>query len=135
MADGYKTAGQGQDEPHDTKLLPPAPGATPVVPSSSVTATQEEALEALEVEPPRDREQALGRWHNFLKNRFVRGEDDDFDYSVVDNDDQFDAMEGRDREEEWFDDEEPSWTSDESGEDRAGKPERMLQGETGIQDF
>ncbi|KAI5921779.1 coiled-coil domain-containing protein-domain-containing protein [Camillea tinctor] len=89
------------------------------------------------------------RWRDYLQRRFVLGRDEDFDYRAVDEDEEFDALERREREDAWFEDEDPGWASDEEeqggeGEDSGGiggrrrrseKIERPLLGETGIQDF
>jgi len=61
----------------------------------------------------------------------VRGEDEDFEYERVDEDEEFDVLERREREEAWFDEESPEWV-DEDEEEGDGK---MLIGETGVQDF
>ncbi|AEO61079.1 hypothetical protein MYCTH_38152 [Thermothelomyces thermophilus ATCC 42464] len=85
------------------------------------------------VPPPRTREEGRAQWEEYLRDRFIRGEDDDFDYSLVDDNEEYDVFERVDREEAWFEDEEPQWaTSDEEG---GGGKEKILQGETGIQDF
>lgn len=63
-----------------------------------------------------------------MEMRFLRGDDHDFDYSTVDDNEEFDdrAQEERDREDAYFDDEEPSWQLE---------PGQKITGETGIQDF
>lgn len=103
-------------------------------------------------EKPKTKEEGRLRWEEFLRERFVHGGDEDFDYSKVDGNDDLDSMEDRDREEEWFDDEEPEWADDsderdeldetgsqdgkdKGGEARRSKRERLLMGETGIQDY
>ena len=73
-------------------------------------------------EVPQSREEGEERWKFQMTLRFLRGEDEEFDYERVDENEEFDAVERREREERWFDEEEPS-----SG----GNPEC----ETGIQDF
>lgn len=78
---------------------------------------------------PATREEGRELWNEFLTGRFVRGEDPDFDYSKVDNDDGLDAMERQDEQDAWFDEEDPAWVSGE--EPGVKKP----QGETGVQDF
>ncbi|OTB01847.1 hypothetical protein M426DRAFT_323197 [Hypoxylon sp. CI-4A] len=85
---------------------------------------------------PETREEGRERWDDFLRRRFVLGRDDDFDYRTVDENDDLDALERREQEDAWFDDEDPDWASD-SAEDQGGgaRLERMLEGETGIQDF
>ncbi|KAF9869526.1 coiled-coil domain-containing protein [Colletotrichum karsti] len=82
------------------------------------------------------KEEGLERWVEFLTERFVHGHDDDFDYSQVDNDDDFDTMERRDAEDAWFDEEDPGWASD-TEDTHTARPEtrKQKQGETGIQDF
>ena len=78
--------------------------------------------------PAQTREEGKAQWHSFLRERFVRGGDEDFDYAgLVDNDDELDTLERREEEEAWFDEEEPDWASDGA--------ERILEGETGVQDF
>lgn len=100
---------------------------------------------------PSTKEEGRAAWEAFLRERFVRGGDDDFDYGPVDGDEGLDELEFRDREEEWFDGEEPEWASDGSdgstGEDatgggldgevgrRKGPRERVLVGQTGVQDY
>lgn len=87
---------------------------------------------------PETKEEGRGRWDDFLRRRFVLGRDEDFDYSTVDENDEFDVLERREQEEAWFDDEDPDWASD-LVEDQGGGDgklgEKRLEGETGIQDF
>ena len=78
---------------------------------------------------PATKEEGRELWNEFLTERFVRGEDPDFDYSKVDDDEGLDTMERQDEQDAWFDNEEPAWASDHEAD------ERMLHGETGIQDF
>ncbi|KAI0172758.1 coiled-coil domain-containing protein-domain-containing protein [Hypoxylon sp. FL1284] len=97
---------------------------------------------------PETREEGRGRWEDFLRRRFVLGRDDDFDYGAVDEDDDLDAVERRELQDAWFDDEDPGWASDSpeaqaaaaAGDAGAGssekkRKEKRLEGETGIQDF
>ncbi|KAI1417325.1 coiled-coil domain-containing protein-domain-containing protein [Hypoxylon sp. FL1857] len=88
--------------------------------------------------PPATKEEGRERWVEFLRRRFVLGRDDDFDYRAVDENDELDVIERREQEDAWFDDEDPGWASD-SAEEHGGeggrKPEKRLEGETGIQDF
>lgn len=100
---------------------------------------------------PTTKEEGRAAWEDFLRERFVRGGDDDFDYGPVDRDEGLDELESRDREEEWFDGEEPEWASDSSEEStvedavgdgpdrdpgrRKGPRERVLTGQTGVQDY
>jgi hypothetical protein len=94
--------------------------------------------------PPKTREEGRAQWVEFLRDRFIRGEDEDFDYAAVDGDEGYDVLEREDREEAWFEEEEPEWASDGDGSSdegegeggrHGGKAERVLKGETGIQDF
>ena len=88
---------------------------------------------------PESREQGRGRWNDFLRRRFVLGRDEDFDYRPVDENDDYDALERREEEDRWFNDEDPAWAGEEGGGDggggRLGAHDRKLEGETGIQDF
>lgn len=64
------------------------------------------------------------RWEDVMRRRFLRGEDGEFDYGVVDEGEEFDDLEeeGRAVQEGWFDGE---------GEEFVRTP----RGETGVQDF
>ncbi|KND87942.1 hypothetical protein TOPH_07354 [Tolypocladium ophioglossoides CBS 100239] len=68
-------------------------------------------------------------WHEFLKERFIRGGDDEFDYEEVDDNEELDVLARREAEDEWFEDEEPSWAAEGDAD------VRVRQGETGVQDF
>ncbi|XXH02275.1 hypothetical protein Hte_008645 [Hypoxylon texense] len=99
---------------------------------------------------PATRAEGRERWDGFLRRRFVLGRDDDFDYRAVDENDDLDALERREQEDAWFDDEDPDWVSsaadsaaeeDQADADAGGEKkkkrrrEKRLEGETGIQDF
>ena len=96
-----------------------------------------------DVPPPKTKEEGLTQWEDFLRERFIRGEDEDFDYGLVDGEEEFDALERTEREEAWFDEESPGWVGDGDGDgdgedvdmERDRRVERVLVGETGIQDF
>jgi hypothetical protein len=75
------------------------------------------------------KEHGLQLWRQFIADRFIRGRDDEFDYSTVDDREDLDDLARRDAEDQWFDQEEPSWTKDH------GPDDRQLSGETGAQDF
>ncbi|KAL2209552.1 hypothetical protein CC79DRAFT_1332707 [Sarocladium strictum] len=77
-----------------------------------------------------DKSDGLELWHTFLRDRFVQGNDDDFDYSIVDTNDDYDTLARRDAEDAWFDAEEPSLV-----EDLTETPISPRHGDTGIQDF
>jgi hypothetical protein len=106
-----------------------------------VTAAEADNVAVLP--PPSDRKEAAERWQEFLRNRFVRGGDEEFEYGTVDGNEEYDVLERREEEEAWFEDEDPDWASLAEEDDRdtpheeekGPEPERMLQGETGIQDY
>lgn len=72
------------------------------------------------------KEEGLRRWRDVMERRFLRGEDADFDYAVVDSGEGYDDLdeEARQQQEAWFDAEESEYDGD-------GSP----KGETGVQDF
>ncbi|KAI9772723.1 MAG: hypothetical protein M1840_000318 [Geoglossum simile] len=83
---------------------------------------------------PENKEEGAERWRREMTLRFLRGEDDDFDYSCVDESDEWDdkVQEDWEEQEKWFAEEEPNWLlSDDEG---AGNV-KAVEGETGIQDF
>ncbi|RYP27613.1 hypothetical protein DL767_007618 [Monosporascus sp. MG133] len=84
---------------------------------------------------PETREEGRRRWDEFLRRRFVLGRDEDFDYRPVDENDDYDALERREEEDRWFNDEEPGWVSEAVDAAAPGTNGRRLEGETGIQDF
>lgn len=100
---------------------------------------------------PATKEEGRAAWDEFLRERFVRGGDEDFDYSKVDGDEDLDVLENMDKEEAYFDGEEPEWADDseedeeetevhgdqdpEQGDGPRRKRERVLLGETGVQDY
>ncbi|KAI1361209.1 coiled-coil domain-containing protein-domain-containing protein [Xylaria arbuscula] len=91
---------------------------------------------------PQTAEEGRTRWDEFLRLRFISGQDEDFDYRSVDEDDEFDALERRDQEDAWFENEEPGWVGESDYDDEmevkgeGKKPvDRPLMGETGVQDF
>lgn len=126
-------------------------GALPSTTGDTATAAANFTIDAdLAESGPATKEEGRAAWEDFLRERFVRGGDDDFDYGPVDRDEGLDELECRDREEEWFDGEEPEWASDGSegssgsagvvgldGEPdrRKGPRERVLTGQTGVQDY
>ncbi|CAI6086775.1 unnamed protein product [Clonostachys chloroleuca] len=84
----------------------------------------------------RDKQEGLELWRAFLEDRFVHGRDDEFDYTLVDSDEGYDAMEIRDAEDRWFDKEEPSWVGDDDDVDETKASHNGASArETGIQDF
>ncbi|KAI1433534.1 coiled-coil domain-containing protein-domain-containing protein [Xylaria sp. CBS 124048] len=130
-------------------LASPRPGSPPGMlqgPEPDVKVQELEALAVQDIEQqpaPQTAEEGRSRWDEFLQRRFVAGRDEDFNYRIVDEDDEYDALERREQEDAWFDNEEPGWV-EESEEDvemeteEKGKKvvvERTLTGETGVQDF
>ncbi|RKU43662.1 hypothetical protein DL546_006314 [Coniochaeta pulveracea] len=125
-------------KPDDEANADGADGAdASVVAAREVTAKEADDLSLLPA--PEHREEAEERWREFLRNRFVRGGDEDFDYETVDGNEEYDAWERRDQEEAWFEDEVPDWASEGgdygTGGAGEGREARMLEGETGIQDY
>jgi len=79
-----------------------------------------------------DKAIAEDRWRALLEVRFVAGDDDEFDYSDVDEDESLDGgWRELNRQEDYFESEEESW--DVAAEEADEKEE--LEGETGVQDF
>lgn len=81
-----------------------------------------------EDEIPQNKEEGYARWKYEMETRFLRGDDDDFEYASVDDSEAYDNLteEDREREEVYFGDEEPGFVLDEG---------QTLQGETGVQDY
>jgi hypothetical protein len=79
-------------------------------------------------EIPQSKEEGFKRWKYEMEMRFLRGDDDDFDYDAVDKSEEFDdrAEEERVELDEYLADEEPGFALEDGQEP---------QGETGIQDF
>lgn len=94
--------------------------------SSSATYVRAANGEVLPEDPdevPRSKEEGFERWRDVMEMRFLKGEDEEFDYGKVDGSEELDEVERREEEERWFDEETPGWAG-EGGES-----------ETGIQDF
>ncbi|KAJ5512528.1 hypothetical protein N7463_002080 [Penicillium fimorum] len=81
-----------------------------------------------EIPPNKEEGERLWRWEMGL--RFMQGNDSDFDYTTVDQNEDYDDH--SDKQDQYFEDEEPEWVVDGTRGDDA-RPN--LQGETGIQDF
>lgn len=137
----HDNAGSQPFSPDD--LDPGLPSSLPVLSNQEQASGLDLDLDpktSLPLAPPTTREEGRQRWEEFLRERFVCGGDEEFVYRVVDEDDGLDVLERKDEEEAWFDDEAPDWAS--GGEDGEGdggdggrQPERILHGETGVQDF
>ncbi|PBP16385.1 hypothetical protein BUE80_DR012911 [Diplocarpon rosae] len=83
-----------------------------------------EVLPEEDDEVPQTREEGWGRWVFGMTVRFLRGDDEDFEYEMVDASEE-DEVERREREEAWFEAESPGWADDGVAK----------EGETGVQDF
>ncbi|KAK2814275.1 hypothetical protein FQN49_008248, partial [Arthroderma sp. PD_2] len=83
-------------------------------------------------EIPATKQEGAERWKHEMEMRFVKGADDEFEYSVVDQCEDYDDL--SEEQEKYFDDEEPEWLV-EKGEGEDGAAKELLKGETGIQDF
>ncbi|OIW30609.1 hypothetical protein CONLIGDRAFT_284883 [Coniochaeta ligniaria NRRL 30616] len=140
-----KLAGSSADgeDTSNANAIPQEPPST----SSAAGAPLREAI-ALEADivalstPPTNKAEATDRWQEFLRARFVRGGDEDFEYAKVDENEDYDTLARKDEEEAWFEEEDPDWAStgdEEDGQERdhrrRTKPERVLQGQTGVQDY
>ncbi|KAF2758424.1 hypothetical protein EJ05DRAFT_351033 [Pseudovirgaria hyperparasitica] len=81
---------------------------------------------------PVNQEEGRARWVYEMEMRFIRGDDKDFEYKTVDDNEDLDDIseEDRIREDAYFREEEPSWILDDEGGGR-----KEVTGETGIQDF
>lgn len=79
-------------------------------------------------EIPSSKEEGFERWKYEMTLRFLKGDDPDFTYRDVDESEEWDAIENKEAEERWFDEEEPEWVGDENDT-------QIIGGETGIQDF
>ncbi|KAJ6110248.1 hypothetical protein N7486_002483 [Penicillium sp. IBT 16267x] len=79
---------------------------------------------------PASKEEGEKQWQWEMGLRFIRGDDEDFDYATVDGNEEYDDL--SELQDEYFEDEEPEWVVDDLQGEDAGK---QVQGETGIQDF
>jgi hypothetical protein len=90
-------------------------------PDGSITAVEQD-----EGERARGKEDGREKWREVMGLRFINGDDEDFDYAPVDEDDQYDdrAEEDQRQLERYLDDEEAAFVGQ-------GAP----VGQTGVQDF
>ncbi|KAJ5573985.1 uncharacterized protein N7459_008412 [Penicillium hispanicum] len=79
---------------------------------------------------PASKEEGEKLWQWEMRLRFMRGDDPDFDYTIVDENDDYDDW--TEQQEKYFEDEEPEWMVDDV---RGDDTRTQLQGETGVQDF
>lgn len=113
----------------ETKMAKLAAAASPVPLELAGVAEREaepDGDKTWHVTPPTDKEHGRQLWKEFLEDRFIKGGDEDFDYASVDSDQGLDALERQDKQDSWFDDQEPGWASGGDGD---------IRGETGVQDF
>ncbi|KAL9099188.1 MAG: hypothetical protein Q9163_005276 [Psora crenata] len=88
---------------------------------------------------PISKAEGAQRWKKEMELRFLRGDDEDFDYGEVDGNEAYDDHRTREREEEesWFDEEEPQWAVKGKFADDGKTRDYSLHlvGQTGVQDF
>lgn len=77
-----------------------------------------------------NKEHGLELWRQYLEDRFVKGDNQEFEYNKVDEDESLDTVERSEEQDKWIEDEEPSWV----GQDVNDKGVER-KGETGVQDF
>ena len=82
------------------------------------------------LEQPENKEEGMQIWRREMTERFLRGEDCEFDYAKVDTNDEWDDREEEQRREEerYFNEESPEWLVENC-------EEGILKDETGVQDF
>lgn len=90
---------------------------------------QGQIIEEDKDEVPMTKEEGRAWWIDEMTQRFLSGGDDDFEYKTVDENDKYDDEKERDIQDAYFDSMESDFDSD--GEGR----EKVLTGETGIQDY
>ncbi|KAJ5689476.1 hypothetical protein N7462_003868 [Penicillium macrosclerotiorum] len=79
---------------------------------------------------PASKEEGEKAWQWEMGLRFMRGDDADFDYTNVDENEDYDDW--TEQQEKYFEEEDPEWVVDGV---RGEVARERLQGETGIQDF
>jgi hypothetical protein len=86
-------------------------------PSGEILAEEKDEI-------PPTKEEAWERWKYEMEQRFLRGDDEDFDYKTVDESEEYDDLEeeNRNKFEKYLEEESPRW-------------EMTPEGETGVQDF
>ncbi len=80
-------------------------------------------------EVPMTKEEGHKWWVDEMTQRFLRGGDDDFEYAKIDNEKYDDPEEERDIQDKWFESMDSDFDTDGEGK------EKVLYGETGIQDY
>lgn len=96
--------------------------------------TEGEILAEEKDEVPANKDEGMQRWRKEMELRFLKGQDADFDYTSVDESEEYDdrGAEEREEEEKWFAEEEPEWMV---GEGIDHPVATRLKGETGVQDY
>ncbi|OAR01717.1 hypothetical protein LLEC1_03254, partial [Akanthomyces lecanii] len=112
---------RGETKLADLRETPLSSGNQTPRPRPTTTTGIEETWD----QPAESKAHGLELWQAFLTNRFVQGQDDEFDYAAVDGNDEYDGLARMEAEEQWFDEEEPARVHDAT----------RLEGETGVQDF
>ncbi|KAJ4147241.1 hypothetical protein LMH87_001779 [Akanthomyces muscarius] len=112
---------RGETKLADLREAPLSSGSQ--APSRPTTTTT--GIEETWDQPAESKTHGLELWQAFLTNRFVRGQDEEFDYAAVDGNEEYDGLARMEAEEQWFDEEEPARVDD----------AKRLEGETGVQDF
>ena len=83
-------------------------------------------VEQMEEDRPKNEEEGQARWRDAMEQRFLRGEDVEFPYQTVDNNEEYNdwGEETRRKQDEYFDEQEEEYV----GEGRQ-------EGQTGVQDY
>lgn len=136
----------GEEDTGYAYTIPPKQPSRPATPDGTQPEETTDLAVEYEVflldEPPKTKPVAKGKWDAFLRSRFVDGLDEDFDYKAVDDNEEYDGFLRQLEEDNYFEDEEPEWASSGDDVDMEGtddrektRPERLLQGQTGVQDY
>ncbi|KAH6688927.1 coiled-coil domain-containing protein [Plectosphaerella plurivora] len=113
----------------ESTVTPPGSAAA----AATTVARLNPTVVDLDLLPPDGKDEAKERWYDFLADRFIHGQDEDFDYDVVDFDEAYDVMERQDAQDAWFEEEDPEWVSE--PDEKTDQRQASRSGETGIQDF
>ncbi|KAF2114147.1 coiled-coil domain-containing protein-domain-containing protein [Lophiotrema nucula] len=91
---------------------------------------QGQIMEEEKDEVPPTKDEGRAWWVDEMRQRFLRGDDEDFNYTAVDENEKYnDPEEERDIQDAYFDSMESDFDTDGEGK------EKVLTGETGIQDY
>ncbi|KAK7207590.1 coiled-coil domain-containing protein-domain-containing protein [Myxozyma melibiosi] len=102
--------------------------------TTQVYGEEEEAGDLVVDAEISSKEEGIQQWEKLMTLRFLSGLDTDFDYDGIDFDEEWDdyVQINRDKEDDYFDSEEPTWCYDDTDDSVS---ERPLNGQTGVQDF